>query len=186
MSGVTVDTPSDTSIVLVRDFDAPRRLVFAALTRPELLSRWLGARGWQVVDCEIDLRVGGAWRVLSRGPGGAQMAHGGVYREVAAPDRLVYTEAYDDQWFAGEALVTAELVETGRRTTLTTTTQYGSREIRDAVLATPMRRGVAEGYDRLDAVLADLPPTLPAHQTEEAQHAGQVHQAGKSPEERTR
>ena len=66
---------------------------------------------------------------------------------------------------------------------LTTTTRYGSREIRDAVLATPMRRGVAEGYDRLDAVLADLPSTVPARQTEEAHHAGRVHQAGKSAEE---
>ncbi|HVD28687.1 MAG TPA: SRPBCC domain-containing protein [Mycobacteriales bacterium] len=159
-AGVIVTTPSDTSIVLARDFDAPARLVFAALTRPELLGRWLGARGWHVVDCEIDLRVGGSWRVLSRGPGGAEMRHGGNYREVTPPTRLVYSEAYDYQWFPGEALVIAELVEAGGRTTLTTTLRYASREVRDSVLATPMRRGVAEGYDRLAAVLADLPPAV--------------------------
>src|SRR5690606_5847420 len=100
-----VTTPTDTQIVMARAFDAPRHLVFAALTEPDLLKRWLGARGWNVVDCSRDLRPGGAWRCLSRGPGGATMGHGGVYREIEPPSRLVYTESYDDQWVPDEALV---------------------------------------------------------------------------------
>jgi len=104
---VDISAPTETEIVMTRDFAAPRRLVFDALTKPELLRRWFGARGWNLVACEVDLRVGGAWRFISRGPGGAEMAHGGVYREVTAPERLVYTESYDDQWFPGESLVTA-------------------------------------------------------------------------------
>ena len=111
-----VHAPSDTEITLTRAFDAPRRLVFDALTKPELLRRWFGADGWELVDCEIDLRVGGRWRFVSVGPGGAEMGHSGEYREIVPPERLVYTETYDDQWFPGTALVTAELSElTGQR-----------------------------------------------------------------------
>ena len=76
---LTVTTPTDRQIVLTRVFDAPRRLVFAAFTRPELLRRWFGARGWNLVVCEVDLRVGGGWRFVSRGPDGAEMGQGGVY-----------------------------------------------------------------------------------------------------------
>jgi uncharacterized protein YndB with AHSA1/START domain len=154
MSGVTVDAPGDREIVLSRAFDAPAHLVFAALTRPELVKRWLGARGWQVVDATVDLRVGGAWRFVSRGPGGARMGHGGIYREVVPGERLVYTEEYDDRWHDGEALVRVELAEApAGRTTMTTTLTYGSRAIRDLVLSSPMARGVGEGYDRLDELL---------------------------------
>jgi Activator of Hsp90 ATPase homolog 1-like protein len=160
--------------------------VFAALTRPELLGRWLGARGWQVVDCEIDLRVGGTWRVLSRGPGGAQMAHGGVYREVAAPR--------PGRLHGGlRRSVVRRRGARHRRARRDRPPDHphhhdAVRLPRDPgrVLATPMRRGVAQGYDRLDAVLADLPPTVPAQQTERAHHAGHVHQTGKSPEEQAR
>jgi len=158
-----VTTPTGNEIVLTRSFAARRHLVFAALTTPDLLKRWLGAQGWHLVECDIDLRVGGAWRFLSRGPGGATMGHGGVYREVAAPERLAYTESYDDQWYPGEALVTAVLTEAPAdtpdgtaRTTLATTLTYPSQEVRDAVTRTPMERGVGESYARLDAVLADL------------------------------
>jgi uncharacterized protein YndB with AHSA1/START domain len=154
---VTVRAPRPTEIVLTRAFDAPRRLVFDALTRPELLRRWFGADGWDLVDCEVDLRVGGRWRFVSRGPAGALMGHGGVYREVVPPERLVYTESYDDQWFPGQSVVIAELTEQGRdvapTTTLTTTLQFPSREVRDHVLRTPMERGVGEGYDRLARLL---------------------------------
>src|SRR5688500_9323439 len=118
-SALQVSTVGDREIVLTRAFDAPARLVFAALTRPELVKRWLGARGWNVVDAQIDLRVGGAWRFVSRGPQGQTMAHGGVYREVVPSARLVYTEVFDDQSFPGESLITAALVEVQGRTTLT-------------------------------------------------------------------
>ena len=156
--GLVVTTPSDEQIVLTRRFAAPRRLVFAALTEPDLLRRWLGAEGWHLVEAHVDLRVGGAWRFVSRGPGGQAMGHGGEYRVVDPPGRLVYTESYDDQWYPGEALVEAVLVSDGDAgaTVLTTTLTYPSRQVRDHVARTPMERGVGEGYRRLDAVLAGL------------------------------
>ena len=151
---VAVTTPTDRSIVLTRGFDAPRALVFDAFTRPELLERWHGARGWHLVECAIDLRVGGRWRFVSVGPGGERMAHGGEFREVVRPERVAMTESFDEAWYAGESLVTHEFAEREERTTLTTTLQYASRAVRDGVLASPMRRGMTESYVRLDAVLA--------------------------------
>ncbi|HEV2778925.1 MAG TPA: SRPBCC domain-containing protein [Actinophytocola sp.] len=148
-----VTTPTDTDIVLTRDFDAPRRLVFATLTRPELLTRWYGARGWNLTECHMDLSVGGAWRFVSSGPGGERMTQRGVYREIEPPERLVYTERFDDQSYEGESLVTHILVEHDGRTTLTTTVRYASREARDTVLRYPMARGVGEAYDRLAELL---------------------------------
>lgn len=149
-----VALPGDTEIVLTRAFDASRDLVFAAFTRPELLRRWYGARGWQLVRCELDLRVGGSRRYESRGPDGERMVQSGVFREVEPPRRLVYTEVFDDQSYPGEALVTQVFVAEGSQTTVTTTVRYPSRQIRDHVLRYPMARGVGESYERLDRVLA--------------------------------
>jgi uncharacterized protein YndB with AHSA1/START domain len=153
---LTVTTPTDREIVLTRVFDAPRRMVFDALTKPELLKRWFGARGWNLVVCEVDLRVGGTWRYVSRGPDGTDMGHGGVYSVILPPDRLVYTELFDDQSYPGESLITHVLVERDGKTTLTSTLLYASREGRDIVLSYPMERGVAEGYDRLSETLAEM------------------------------
>jgi uncharacterized protein YndB with AHSA1/START domain len=140
-----------------RVFDAPRNLVFDAWTKPELLERWLGVReGWSMVVCEVDLRVGGAYRFLWRGPDGTEMGMGGVYREIAPPERLVATESFDDPWYSGEALDTIVLVEEGGKTTATTTVLYESEEIRDAVLESGMARGVAESYDMLAEYLATM------------------------------
>lgn len=159
MSDLQVTAPTDTSIVMTRSFAAPAALVFDCLTVPDLLRLWHGADGWTLEVCEVDLRVGGRWRFEARGPGGARMGYGGVYQEVNPPHLLVNTERFDDQWYAGEALVVAVLDDQagpgGRpTTTLTTTATYASRAVRDAVLASPMERGVREGYVRLDAVLA--------------------------------
>jgi len=151
-----VTTPTDREIVLEREFDAPSRLVFDAFTKPDLLKRWFGARGWGLVVCEVDLRVGGAWRFVSRGPGGTDMGHGGVYRVILPPDRLVCTELFDDQSYPGESLITHEFVEWHGKTTLTSTVRYATPEGRDIVLRYPMRRGVAESYDRLTGVLAQM------------------------------
>jgi uncharacterized protein YndB with AHSA1/START domain len=140
-----------------RVFDAPRNLVFDAWTKPELLERWLGVReGWSMVVCEVDLRVGGAYRFLWRGPDGTEMGMGGVYREIAPPERLVATESFYDPWYSGEALDTIVLVEEGGKTTATTTVLYESEEIRDAVLESGMARGVAESYDMLAEYLASM------------------------------
>jgi uncharacterized protein YndB with AHSA1/START domain len=140
---------------MTREFDAPRTLVFEAWTKPELLKRWLGAlEGWSMVVCEVDLRVGGAYRYLWRNEDGTEMGMSGVYREIVPPERLVATEAFDEAWYPGKALDTTVLVERGGKTTVTVTVLYESREARDAVLQSPMAEGVAVGYDKLADLLA--------------------------------
>jgi uncharacterized protein YndB with AHSA1/START domain len=149
-----VTTPTQREIVLTRVFDAPRRLVFDAFTKPELLKRWFGPRGWSLVVCEVDLKVGGKWRFVLRGPDGKDMGMSGVYREIMAPDRSVHTESFDD--FPGESLVTTVLVEDRGRTTLTATVLYPSQEVRDAVIKSGMEHGAAESYDKLAEYLASI------------------------------
>ena len=153
-----VTTPADREIVRTRVFDAPRELVFEALTKPGLLQRWLlGPPGWSLPVCEIDLDVGGALRFVWRGPDGTEMGMSGVYREVAPPERLVHTELFDADWTGGETLVTTVLREQAGRTTLTSTVLYSSWEARDAALRTGMEQGVAASYDRLAELLAPTP-----------------------------
>ena len=151
-----VETRGDREIVMTRVFDAPRELVFRALTTPELLKRWFGPHGWTLAECEIDLRVGGAWRFFSKGPNGRTMGMRGVYRVIAPPERLEYTESFDEWPQQGSALITITLAERDGRTTLTGTSLAPSREIRDAVLATGMEHGAAETYDRLADMLQAL------------------------------
>ena len=135
---------------MTRAFNARRQLVFDALTKPELLVRWLtGPPGWTFAVCEIDLKVGGEYRFVWSKAGGVRMGVGGVYREVTPPERFVNTEKFDEPWYPGEALVTNALVEADGKTTLTLTVKYESREARDVALQSPMEEGVAMGYDRL-------------------------------------
>jgi uncharacterized protein YndB with AHSA1/START domain len=148
----------DREIVMTRVFDAPRSLVFEAMTKPELLKRWLfGPPGWSMVVCEMDLKVGGAYRWVWRGPDGTEMGMGGVHREIVPPERIVCTQLFDQDWTGGEAVGTLVLVERDGKTTLTNTVRYSSREVRDALLKTPMEHGVAAGYDRLAELLASKP-----------------------------
>ncbi|MFZ0736287.1 MAG: SRPBCC family protein [Candidatus Acidiferrales bacterium] len=150
-----VTLPSDREIAMTRVFDAPRRLVFDAVTNPALVKQWLlGPPGWLMPICEIDLRVGGAYRYLWRSTEGAEMGARGVFREIVPPEKLVSTEKFDEPWYPGEALLTTVLAEQGGKTTLTLTVLYESREARDAVLKTGMKDGVAMSYDRLAAFLA--------------------------------
>jgi uncharacterized protein YndB with AHSA1/START domain len=144
---------------MTRVLNAPRHLVFDALTKPELVKRWLlGPDGWSMPICEIDLRVGGKYRyVWRRDKDGTEMATGGVFREIVAPERIVNTEAFEDPWYPGESLVTTVLVEQGGQTTLSQTMRFETREARDGVLKSPMESGVAVSYDRLDAILAAMP-----------------------------
>lgn len=152
-----ITTPTDREIAMTRVFDAPRDLVFKAYTTPELVKRWLGVHGgWSLDVCEIDLRVGGSYRYLWRGPNGAEMGMRGVYREIVVPERIVATEVFDQSWYSGDAVDTVELVEQGGRTTLTLTVRYNSRETRDAVLKSPMEQGVAAGFDKLAGLLPEL------------------------------
>jgi len=153
-----ISTPSDRELAMTRVFDAPRSMVFDAWTKPELLKRWLGVfGGWTFAVCEVDLRVGGKYRFVWRGKDGNEMAMGGVYREIVRPERIVCTEKFDDPWYEGDAIDTTTFVERAGKTTMTTTVLYGSKEIRDAVLKSPMESGVAKSYDKLAEVLAAMP-----------------------------
>jgi len=152
-----VTTNGDREIVMTREFDAPRDLVFEAWTKPELIKRWLGAlEGWSMVVCEVNLRVGGTYRYVWRGPDGTEMGMGGVYREILPPERLVATESFDESWYPGEAVESTVFVEQGGKTTVTETVLYESREARDAVLQSPMEQGVAASYDKLAELLRTL------------------------------
>lgn len=152
-----VTTPTDREIVMTRLFDAPRELVFDAMSKPELVRRWLfGPPGWSMAVCEDEQRVGGTFRCVWRGPDGQEMAMRGIYRELVPPERIVRTESFefgcDAQ--AGEQLATLVLTEQGARTLLTLTLVYPSKEARDATIASGMERGVTASYDRLAELLA--------------------------------
>ena len=150
-----VTAQSEREIVMTRDFNAPRRLVFDALPKPELLKRWLAVfGGWELAVCEVDLKVGGTYRyVWRRSSDGSEMGVRGVYREIVPPERLVCTELFDEAWYPGESLITTTLAEQGGRTTFTSTILYESQEARDAVLKSPMERGVAASYNKLAELL---------------------------------
>jgi uncharacterized protein YndB with AHSA1/START domain len=157
IGALTITTSGECDIVITRNFDAPRRLVFDAMTKPELLKRWFhGPEGWKLTGCDVDLRVGGAYRYVWTKQGVPEMGMGGVFREIVVPERLVATEVFDDPWYAGEAVDTTVLTESGGKTLMTLTVTYESRAARDGVLATPMEEGMAYGYDRL----AELLPAL--------------------------
>lgn len=148
-------TPSEREVVITRVFEAPRSLVFDAYTKPELVRRWLlGPPGWTMPVCEIDLRVGGKFRYVWRGPDGTSMGMGGTYREIVRPERLASTELFDQDWTGGETQGTVVLTEQGGRTTVTQTILYSSEQARDGALSTGMTEGMEAGFERLDALLA--------------------------------
>jgi uncharacterized protein YndB with AHSA1/START domain len=150
-------TPSDREIRLTRLFDAPRNLVFDAMTKPEHVTQWWGClgTGYSVPVCEIDLRPGGAWRFVNRTPKGQLAAFYGVYREIAPPERIVFTEIFEP-FPDVESVVTAVFTDETGKTRLTLTALYPSLEVRDSVLETGMERGAAISYDRLEEVVARL------------------------------
>lgn len=144
-------------IVVTRSFAAPRELVFDCWTIPALIRRWLGPPDWVMTTCEFDARVGGAWRFVSRGPDGFEMGHGGVIRELVRPERIVTSERYDMDWTGGETLNTNLFDALGPRETLSTLrVLYASREGRDGAAATPMARGLEQGFAKMDALLVEL------------------------------
>lgn len=152
---LTVTTPTEREIVMTRVLDAPRALVFRALTEPALVRRWLlGPPGWSMVVCEIDYRVGGSFRYEWKHDNGAKLGMRGVYREIVPPEKSVHQESMDG--CPGESLVTGTLDEQDGKTTLTTRVLYPSREARDAALNSGMERGVTASYERLEQVLQAL------------------------------
>jgi len=151
-----VTTPSDQEIRLTRLFDAPRQLVFEAMSKPEHVKRWWGClgEGYSVPVCEIDFRPGGKWRFVNRHPEG-EAAFYGEYLDIAPPDRMVFTEIFEPYPDA-VSVVTAILTEEGDRTRLTATVRYPSKEVRDMVMGTGMARGAGISYDRLEDLVAEL------------------------------
>ena len=143
-----ISTPSDREVTLKRTFNAPATLVFDALTKPELLRQWYGPSGWTLIFCEIDLRVGGKWRFVVQRPDGKEIGQKGEYREISAPERIVNTESWED-WDPGETLVTMTLTELNQKTTLTSTSLFPSKEVRDIILKAGLGDGAWESYERL-------------------------------------
>jgi uncharacterized protein YndB with AHSA1/START domain len=151
-----VSTPSEQEILITREFRAPRQLVWEAHTKCELLKRWLfGPDGWELAVCEMDLRVGGRYGYVWRHPEKPEMGMGGVFREVAPPERLVTTERFDQAWYPGEAVNTMVLTENAGVTTLALTLRYESRQARDTALQSGMDQGMELGYARLDNIFAE-------------------------------
>lgn len=151
-----ITTPNDHEILICREFNASRELVFDAMTRAELLKRWLsGPPGWSMVECESDVRVGGAFRHRWHGPDNQQMAMHGVYQEIVVPEKIARTEQFDFgcDAQAGEQLATMVLTTLGQRTGLALTVRYDSKDARDGALASGMERGIAASYDTLDQML---------------------------------
>jgi uncharacterized protein YndB with AHSA1/START domain len=142
----TFTTPSDLEIRATRVFDAPRELIFDAWTKPEHLPNWMtGPDGWSMPVCEVDLRVGGAWRFVWRRDDGGEM-------EITPPERLVATESWGGDW--PETVNTLVLTEEAGRTTVTQTTLFPSVETRDAALESGMKNGMNLSFTRLAAYLA--------------------------------
>ena len=156
LNKLIVTTPTDLEIVMTRDFNAPRDLVWEAMSKPELIKRWLfGPPGWEMTLCDDDLKTGGKFRWAWRGPDGVEMAMHGTYEEVVPPERIVRTETFDFGCDAqsGEQHVTLTLAEQGEKTALKLRLLYPSKEARDGAIASGMEHGVSAGYDRLEEML---------------------------------
>ena len=152
-----VTTPTDREIVMTRVFDAPRELIWQAMSEPELIKRWLfGPPGWTMTICEADFKVGGSFHWAWRGPDGVEMSMRGVHRGIVPPERVVRTESFEIGCAPqmGEQIASVVLTETNGKTTLTLTVLYPSKEARDGAVASGMEHGVAAGYDRLAEMMA--------------------------------
>jgi uncharacterized protein YndB with AHSA1/START domain len=157
-----VALPSDREVKVTRSFKAPRALVYRAYTEPELVRRWLlGPPGWSMPVCEMDVRVGGRYRWRWRSNETSdEFGFTGTFRELQPGSKIVHTEAYDPGTLAegcppGEAIITVTFVEEGGVTTVTTLMDFGSKEVRDAAIATGMTDGMEQSYQLLDRLLAE-------------------------------
>jgi uncharacterized protein YndB with AHSA1/START domain len=157
-----VTLPSDREVKVIRSFKAPRALVYRAWTEPELVRRWLlGPPGWSMPLCEMDVRVGGRyqWRWRSE-DNASEFGFTGTFREVQPASRIVHTEAYDPGTVGGgfpgeDAIVTVTFTEEAGVTTVTTLIDFGSKEARDAAVATGMTDGMEQSYQLLDRLLGE-------------------------------
>jgi uncharacterized protein YndB with AHSA1/START domain len=152
---VTITTPSDREVLVTRQFNATRALVFEAVTKADLIKRWYGPGGAAVESCESDARPGGSFRFVTNA-GGRRMVMFGVYKEMDAPRRFVRSQRWEG-WDDRETLMTVELEEHGGRTTMTQRFVFPSQDMRDQVMKAGMTpQGMSAFYERLDVLLADL------------------------------
>jgi uncharacterized protein YndB with AHSA1/START domain len=154
----TVELPTDEQILITREFDAPKHLVFRAYTTPELVKRWWSGQKGEVTIAEIDLRVGGKWRHVMVASEGFEVAFHGEYQEIVPDERLVSTEIYEipDQGDSPPTVNTATFTEADGRTTLTVLVECPSKELRDTIIDSGMESGMQESYDALERVAASL------------------------------
>lgn len=145
----------DRELRATRKFDAPRELVFDALTQADRLKQWFGGPvGWTLAVCEYDPQVGGSYRYVWQHADGSSMGMGGRILEFVPPERVITTEKFDKSWYPGEAIGTIELTEQTGVTTLTLTVRYETKDARDQVMLSPMGEGMALGYDSLELFLS--------------------------------
>jgi uncharacterized protein YndB with AHSA1/START domain len=150
-----VTLPSDTQIVIERQFDAPKHLVYKAWTTPELIKRWWNAKRGTVIIADVDLRIGGTWRWVMMTDRGFEVAFRGEYREIVPNERLVFTEIFEPMPDAG-ALTTLTLVERDGRTMLTILTEHTNKSNRDAHINSGMEAGMQDAMDLLEQVTGSL------------------------------
>lgn len=150
-----VTLPSDTEILITREFDAPRDVVFKAMIDPDLIPRWWGPRGYTTTVDKMDVRPGGAWRFITREPDGKESGFRGEYREVVPNERIVQTFEWEPM--AGHISVdTAIFTERNGRTLLTNRTRFSSKEERDGMIQSGMEKGLRETHDRFAELLLEL------------------------------
>ena len=155
----TVTLPADDQILITREFNAPKHLVFRAITEPELVKRWWNAKRGVVTIAEIDLRVGGKWRSVMTTEDGQEVGFHGEYREIVPDERIVSTEVYEgvpEEQQGEGTLNTITLIERDGRTTLTTLVQAPNKEVRDAIIDSGMEAGMQDAYDLLEQVAISL------------------------------
>jgi uncharacterized protein YndB with AHSA1/START domain len=150
-----VTLPTDTQILIVREFDAPKHLVYKAWTTPELVERWWAGQHGEVTLVEIDLRVGGAWRYVLVSNGGMEVGFHGEYQELVPNERIVSTEVYEGFPDAA-ALNTLTLAEADGRTTMSVLVQHTTKEHRDGHIDSGMEGGMQQSFDLLEQVAISL------------------------------
>jgi uncharacterized protein YndB with AHSA1/START domain len=160
-STATVTLPTDEQILITREFDAPRHLVFEAFTTPELVKRWWNAKRGEVTTCEIDLRVDGKWRYVMVTPDGFEVGFHGEYREIVPNERIVSTEFFEGvpegvSEADATTVNTATFTEKDGRTTLTILVQAPSKVTRDAIIDSGMEAGMQDAMDLLEEVAISL------------------------------
>ena len=154
----TVTLPADDQILITREFDAPKHLVYKAYTTPELVRRWWSGKRGTVTSADIDLRVGGRWRYVMVANGGFEVAFHGEFREIVPDERLVMTEVYEGAPGGDDdgAVNVVTFDENGGRTTLEVLVQCPSKDVRDAIIGSGMEGGMQEAYDELEKVATSL------------------------------